>query len=298
MRCVEFAQRWNEALDLRGSPEDDVDLVAHLESCHACRASHVGFELVCDVLRSQPLPELSANLSVSDFSLVGERGDLAERVLADLAAVRRPAVRRLSAPRFRGWAVRAGAAGVAAATLLALYLAGSRQAVIPQPAVVAIHSTSPRQVEPAASYAPNPTVPAQTTADIQSANVPKQYVAIGSLGAAALASVSPSDLDKLPDLSAQPDFGAHALVHGIDAVAYGFDAVGTVARDTSQELATAVRRIPDVAIELAGDGRTDLQVASETLFNVSHSLRPVAASMTETWHIFKRALPAGEPRRG
>ena len=79
---------------------------------------------------------------------------------------------------------------------------------------------------------------------------------------------------------------------------YGIDAVGAVARGTSQELATVVRRMPNAAIEMAGDGRTDLATASAHFLNASHSLRPLAASVTETWEILKRAMPTGEPGRG
>ncbi len=92
-----------------------------------------------------------------------------------------------------------------------------------------------------------------------------------------------------------PVLGGDAVVARIAAMAEGIDAVVV---GTGQELATVVHRIPDVAIELAGDGRADLAAASEPLFTVSQSLRPVAVSMTEAWQILKRAMPTGEPRRG
>ncbi len=85
------------------------------------------------------------------------------------------------------------------------------------------------------------------------------------------------------------------MAQGLDRVAQG---AGVVALDTSQEFVTALERIPDVTIELAGEGRGDLTAASEPLWNVSHSLRPVTASVSETWQILKRAVPTGDPRRG
>ena len=280
MRCVEFTARWNEVLDLRECPEDDAELLAHLESCPACRERYCGFEMVCDMLRARPLPDLlAAELAAADC--LGEgRDSLAERVLADLAAPRAAerAMRTASGFRglaFRGLALRAAAGGVAAATLLAMYLSSGWQANVP-PATVAIRSgTSGVGESPVAAVASND-------------------VASISLTAAG---------NDMPETFSQADLGGQALVHGIDAVAYGLDAMGAVARDTGQELVTVVRRMPDVAIELAGDelafdGRTDLTAASEPLLNVSQSLRPVANSMSETWHILKSAMPIGEPRRG
>jgi hypothetical protein len=269
MRCSDFESRWNEILDRRESPESDPRLQAHRARCATCRERYAGFETACETLGLQFTGTLGESRRFSQT--------LAERVLADLSAAPLAADRAAPRPPLAGRiAVARGIGlpgprhpqrrnphrrpttavlGLAAATLIAVYLSG-------------MFSARPRL-----PVAPGRPSPAAVSSGIPIVSLP--------------VAVKPAPPDRQPAAAMSVGVARSDLPSPNRELAHG----------TSQGLAL-VLNIPDVAVELASTSRPDYAAANEAWSTVSESLRPVTASMSETWQILKRAIPAIEPPHG
>ena len=224
--AFEFAARWNQLLDQRQRVEDDAELRPPPGQLPACQAMHSGFELACDVLGWQGS---SVERRLESLAMTSVRDDLAQRVLADLnvpAVLPAAGADRRSAARRRNWIAAVAAVPLAAPCCWRCWFrtaAGRLRRCVPRP-TLRPPAKRPQSASPGRPWRRS----------------------------------RRSTIARLRPLGLAQRIGAVAL--SLDRVAQG---AGVVALDTSHEFVTVVDRIPDVAIELAGERQPDLTAASE-----------------------------------